>query len=192
MSQLALLGGTPLRPQGLPKYQTLGLEERQAVNEVMDSGVLSQFLGTWSPDFFGGPRVQKLERAWEQRFNVAHAVSVNSATSGLYAAVGAAGVGPGDEVIVSPYTMSASAVAAVVYGAIPVFADIDPDTFCISARTIAEKNHTAHQGHHCCRYLWPAVRLGRHHGAGEELASGDHCRGCGNRPPGRDAAEGAM
>ncbi|HNB40502.1 MAG TPA: DegT/DnrJ/EryC1/StrS family aminotransferase, partial [Anaerolineales bacterium] len=139
MSELALLGGMPLRPQGLPKYQTLGAEERHAVNEVLDSGVLSQFLGAWGPDFFGGPRVQKLERAWEYHFNVAHAVSVNSATSGLYAAVGAVGVGPGDEVIVSPYTMSASAVAAVVYGAIPVFADIDPDTFCISARTIAEK-----------------------------------------------------
>lgn len=139
MSQLALLGGKAIRPEGLPKYQTLGMEERRAVNEVMDSGVLSQFLGSWTPDFFGGERVQRLERAWEAHFSVAHAVSVNSATSGLYAAVGAAGVGPGDEVIVSPYTMSASAVAAVVYGAIPVFADIDPDTFCISARTIAEK-----------------------------------------------------
>jgi dTDP-4-amino-4,6-dideoxygalactose transaminase len=80
--------------------------------------------------------VQKLEREWEAYFQVKHAVSVNSATSGLYAAVGAAGVGPGDEVIVSPYTMIASATAAVVFGAIPVFADIDPDTFCITAETI--------------------------------------------------------
>jgi len=107
--------------------------------EVLDSAALSSFLGTWSPQFYGGTRVQALERAWEAHFGVKHAVSVNSATSGLYAAVGAAGVGPGDEVIVSPYTMSASATAAVVYGGVPVFADIDPETFCISPATIAPR-----------------------------------------------------
>lgn len=139
MEKLALLGGDPVRTAPLPRYNTIGEEERRAVNEVLDSGVLSQFLGTWSPDFYGGTRVQALERAWEAHFDVAHAVSVNSATSGLYAAVGAAGVGPGDEVIVSPYTMSASAAAALVYGAVPVFADIDPVTYCISAETIAPK-----------------------------------------------------
>ena len=64
---------------------------------------------------------------------------MNSATSGLYAAVGAAGVGPGDEVIVSPYTMSASAAAALVYGAVPVFADIDPETFCLDPVSVAER-----------------------------------------------------
>ncbi len=135
-NRLALLGGEPVRHEAPPTYLTLGDEERSAVNAVLDSGVLSQFLGTWSPDFFGGPRVQALERAWEQYFQVKYAVSLNSATSGLFAAVGAAGVGPGDEVIVSAYTMSASAVAAVVYGGIPVFADIDPLTFCLTPETI--------------------------------------------------------
>lgn len=136
MTKLALLGGTPVRTTPFPPYRTLGEEEKRAVNEVLDSGVLSQFLGSWSPHFYGGPRVQALETAWKGHFGVAHAVSVNSATSGLYAAVGAAGVGPGDEVIVSPYTMTASATAALVNGAIPVFADIDPDTFCLTADTI--------------------------------------------------------
>ncbi|GAB3265669.1 DegT/DnrJ/EryC1/StrS family aminotransferase [Chitinimonas naiadis] len=139
MQELALLGGTPVRNAPLPAYNTLGPEERAAVNAVLDSAVLSRFLGAWTPDFYGGDRVQSLEREWEKYFSVAHAVSMNSATSCLYAAVGALGVGPGDEVIVSPYTMSASAVAAVVYGAIPVFADIDPDTFCLSAETIAAR-----------------------------------------------------
>lgn len=136
MTSLAIHGGTPVRSTPFPEYITLGEEEKRAVMEVMDGGVLSKFLGTWSPDFFGGPRVQKLEREWESYFRVAHAVSMNSATSGLYAAVGAAGVGPGDEVIVSPYTMIASATAAIAFGAIPVFADIDPDIFCITAETI--------------------------------------------------------
>jgi dTDP-4-amino-4,6-dideoxygalactose transaminase len=136
VSELAIHGGRPVRTGPFPEYRTIGEEEKRAVNEVMDSGVLSAFLGAWSPQFYGGTRVQALERAWEAYFGVAHAVSMNSATSGLYAALGAAGVGPGDEVIVSPYTMSASAVGPLLYNAIPVFADIDPETFCLTAETI--------------------------------------------------------
>ena len=139
MSPLAIRGGPPVRTTPYPSYVSLGEEEKRAALEVLDTKVLSQFLGTWSPDFYGGSRVQDLERAWADYFAVRHAVSVNSATSGLFAAVGAAGVGPGDEVIVSPYTMSASATAALVYGAIPVFADIDPDTFCMTPTSIRER-----------------------------------------------------
>ncbi len=139
MSTLALFGGVPVRKTPFPAYRTIGEEEKRVVMEVLDSGVLSQFLGTWSPDFYGGPRVQKLEKEWAAYFGVKHAVSVNSATSGLYAAVGAAGVGPGDEVIVSPYTMAASATAALVYGAIPVFADIDPEIFCLDPKSIRDR-----------------------------------------------------
>jgi len=139
MSKLAILGGSPVREKPFPTYYSTGEEEKKAVLEVLDSKVLSKFLGEWSPDFYGGPKVQQLERNWERYFNVNHAISVNSATSGLYAAVGAAGVSPGDEVIVSPYTMSASATAALVYGAIPVFADIDPEIFCISPESIRDR-----------------------------------------------------
>ena len=139
MSKLAMLGGSPVRTTPFPVYYSTGEEEKRAVMEVLDSKVLSKFLGEWSPDFYGGPRVQQLERDWEKKFGVKHAVSVNSATSGLYAAVGAAGVSPGDEVIVSPYTMSASATAALVYGCIPVFADIDPDIFCITPESIRKR-----------------------------------------------------
>lgn len=139
MPQLAINGGTPLRITPFPRYNTIGEEEKRAVMDVLDDGVLSQFLGTWHPDFYGGARVQKLEKEWAAYFGTKHAVTVNSATSGLYAAAGAAGVGPGDEVIVSPYTMTASATAALVYGAIPVFADIDPDIFCLSPQSIKER-----------------------------------------------------
>src|SRR3954447_25307325 len=136
MSKLAIEGGAAVRTAPFPLYRTIGAEEKAAVAEVLDSGTLSAFLGTWSPEFFGGPRVRKLEEEWCANFGVAHAVSMNSATSGLYAALGAAGIGPGDEVIVSPYTMSASAAGPLIYNAIPVFADIDPETFCISAESI--------------------------------------------------------
>jgi dTDP-4-amino-4,6-dideoxygalactose transaminase len=136
MLKLAINGGEPIRKTSFPGYVTIGEEEKRAVMEVLDSTVLSKYLGTWSPDFYGGPKVQQLEEDWSRYFGVKYAVSVNSATSGLYAAVGAAGVGPGDEVIVSPYTMSASATAALIYGGIPVFADIDPQIFCLSPESI--------------------------------------------------------
>jgi dTDP-4-amino-4,6-dideoxygalactose transaminase len=139
VNKLAINGGTPVRSKPFPRYNTIGEEEKRAVMKVLDGGVLSGFLGTWSPAFYGGVQVQQLESNWKVFYGVKHALSVNSATSGLYAAVGAAGIGPGDEVIVSPYTMTASASAAIVYGAIPVFADIDAETFCITPRTIREK-----------------------------------------------------
>ena len=93
-SKLAVHGGHPVRSTPFPSSVTIGEEEKRAVMEVLDSTVLSKYLGTWSPDFFGGSRVQKLEREWAEYFGVKHAVSVNSATSGLYAAVGASRGGP--------------------------------------------------------------------------------------------------
>ena len=136
MSVLAIKGGTPVRTRMFPAYRIFGEEEKTAACRVIDSNVLSKFLGTWHPDFYGGPEVRGFEGAWKELYGVKHAVALNSATSGLYACVGAAGIGPGDEVIVSPYTMSASCVAALVYGAIPVFADIEPDYFCLDPKSI--------------------------------------------------------
>jgi len=139
MNKLAIKGGEKLRTEPFPAYNTIGIEEEEATLRVLRSGKLSTYLGTWHNDFYGGTEVQALERAWEKAFKVKHAISVNSATSGLYAAVGAAGIGPGDEVIVSAYTMSASATAALVYGAIPVFADIEADYYCLDVNAIKAK-----------------------------------------------------
>lgn len=139
MNNLAIKGAQKLRSEPFPAYNTIGKEEEEACLRVLRSGKLSSYLGTWHDDFFGGTEVQRLERAWEKAFNVKHAISVNSATSGLYSAVGAAGIGPGDEVIVSAYTMSASATAALVYGAIPVFADIEEDYYCLDVSSIEQK-----------------------------------------------------
>lgn len=136
MSHLALFGGTPVRTRPFPGDNAIGREEKRAVIEVLDSGVLSRFLGSWGPEFYGGPRVRTLEREWAEHFSTRHAISMNSATSALYAAVGAADVGPGDEVIVTPYTMTASVTGVLVYHATPVFADILPDTFCLDPRSV--------------------------------------------------------
>lgn len=141
MSHLALFGGTKTIPRPFTPYRSIGPEEAAAARSVLETGILSRFLGSWDPDFYGGERVQGLERAWERHFSVNHAVSVNSATSGLIAAVGAVGVEPGDEVIVSPWTMSASATAILVWNAIPVFADIEDETYNLDPVAI-EKNIT--------------------------------------------------
>jgi dTDP-4-amino-4,6-dideoxygalactose transaminase len=106
---------------------------------VLNSGILSRYLGVWHPDFYGGPVVQAFEKEWSAEFGAKHCIAVNSCTSGLYAAVGAVGAGPGDEVIVSPFTMAASATAALIFNAVPVFADIDPETYTLSAETIAPR-----------------------------------------------------
>lgn len=136
---LALLGGTPVRTKPFPAYKVIGEEEKMAACRVIESGILSRFLGAWHADFYGGAEVQAFEREWAAIAGVRHGISVNSCTSGLYAAVGAAGIGPGDEVIVSPYTMAASATAPLIFSGIPVFADIDPQSYCISADTIRAK-----------------------------------------------------
>lgn len=138
-NKLALFGGVPVRTTPFPSYDVIGEEEKRAVMKVLDSGILSRFLGSWHDDFYGGPEIRAFESEWAAAMNVTHAVSVNSCTSGLYAAVGAAGVAPGDEVIVSPYTMVASATAALIFQGIPIFADIDPKTYCITAETIHSK-----------------------------------------------------
>lgn len=127
--RLALTGGPKTISHAFKRYNSIGAEEVTAAKHVVESGVLSQFLGCWEPDFFGGPKVQEFERACEAMFGVKHAITVNSATSGLVAAVGAIGIEPGDEVIVSPWTMCASATAILHWNAIPVFADIEPITF---------------------------------------------------------------
>ncbi|MBI4615058.1 MAG: DegT/DnrJ/EryC1/StrS family aminotransferase [Planctomycetes bacterium] len=136
MEELALLGGKPVLPESLPPYRSVGRAEREAALRVLDSGCLSGFYGSWCEEFHGGPRVRELEAAWRARFGVRYALSVNSATSGLIAAMGAIGVEPGDEVIVPPWTMSATVVAPLFYGGIPVFADIESDTFCLDVEKV--------------------------------------------------------
>jgi perosamine synthetase len=139
MSKLALLGGKPVRSAPFPAYNVIGEEEKRAAAAVLDSGILSRYVGSGGPDFYGGPEVQAFEAEWAALAKAKHAIAVNSCTSGLYAAVGAVGAGPGDEVIVSPYTMMASATAALIFNAVPIFADIDAETYTLSAETIAPK-----------------------------------------------------
>ena len=137
--KLAINNGIKTIKNPFKKYNSIGSEELNAAKSVIESGVLSQFLGRWGNDFFGGPKVKEFEENCQKYFNVKHAITVNSWTSGLVAAVGAIGIEPGDEVIVPPWTMCATATAVLHWNAIPVFADIEDETFCISPESI-EKN----------------------------------------------------
>lgn len=134
--KLALLGGPKTIANPFVLYNSIGAEEVEAAKRVVETGVLSKFIGRWGPDFLGGPKVQEFERASEAYFGVKHAITVNSWTSGLVAAVGALGVEPGDEIIVSPWTMCASATAILHWNAIPIFADIEPETYCLDPRAV--------------------------------------------------------
>lgn len=137
MSTLALLGGEPTRTEPIPPYYTLGQEERAIVKQIFDEQYnLSGFVARDGDYFLGGKYVKGLEKLFTDYFKIKHAVAFNSATTALQAAVAALGIGPGDEVITSPYTMSATPTSILLNNAVPVFADIDPEHFCITAETI--------------------------------------------------------
>ncbi len=94
----------------------------------------SEFFGSRSAGMMG-----RLEQAFAARFGVRYAISFVNGTATLHAALAAAGVGPGDEVIVPPLTMASTAFSVLHAGAVPVFADIDPHTWTIDPRSIAER-----------------------------------------------------
>ena len=141
MDKLAIFGGPKSISKPLKPYNSIGKEEVESAKKVIESGVLSKYLGAWSPDFLGGEKVKEFERDCEKFFGVKHAITVNSWTSGLTAAVGAVGIEPGDEVIVTPWTMCATATSILHWNAIPVFADIEAQTFNIDPESV-ESNIT--------------------------------------------------
>ncbi len=138
-TSLALFGGKPVRTKKYPPHITTDKKEKQAVVRVLNKGILSDFEGSHNEWFLGGSEVKALEKEWAAYFKARFAVSFNSATSALMACVGAAGIGPGDEVITTPWTMTATATAILVNNAIPVFCDIDPQTYCMSPASLKKK-----------------------------------------------------
>lgn len=138
-TKLALFGGPKTIASPFKKYNSIGDEEIIAATEVVKSGLLSGYIGAQGDAFLGGPKVREFEKKCEEFFGVKYAITTNSWTSGLIAAVGALKIEPGDEIIVSPWTMAASATAILHWNAIPVFADIEEDTFCLDPVSV-EKN----------------------------------------------------
>lgn len=138
--KLALYGGKPaFDSSSLKKYNSIDAEERAAAMRVFDEGLLSDYYGNWSSRFYGGRFVKEIEKTWCDYLKVKHTVSMNSATSGLNAAIAAVGIEPGDEVIVTPYSMCASATCVLVYQGIPVFADVERKSFGLDPADIERK-----------------------------------------------------
>jgi dTDP-4-amino-4,6-dideoxygalactose transaminase len=106
----------------------IGDEETEAVNKVLKSGIIAQ-----------GSRVANLEEKFAKLCNVKYAVAVNSGTAALHAALNAADVGQGDEVITTPFTFIATANTILMQNAKPVFADVMEDTFNINPDEIKDK-----------------------------------------------------
>ncbi len=121
------------------KKNTIKKEEIDSAIKVLKSGELSGFMGSSGPNFLGGKFVRNFEKKIEKFYNINYAISVNSWTSGLVAAVGSLDVEPGDEIIVTPWTMCATATAILHWNCIPVFADIDENTFCIDPVEVKKK-----------------------------------------------------
>lgn len=113
-------------PINLPK---IGEEEIEAVVKVMRSGCLTSGLGA-------GPKVSEFEKNFAKFAGAKHAVAVNTGTAALHAAVAAAGVKQGDEVILPSFTFVATAEAVVLAGGKPVFADIDAETYNLSPAAV--------------------------------------------------------
>ncbi len=129
--KLALLGGPKAVPEGWPKpWPEIRDEDKQAVMQVLDRGTL------WGAQ---APEISALEEEWADWLGVGHCLATNSGTAALHMAVASVGIQPGDEVITTPFSWTSTATCILHHNAIPIFADIDPDTFVIDPARIEER-----------------------------------------------------
>lgn len=136
---LAIKGGKSVLKKPLPRVYNIGKEEIKAVMALMKRGPLSDYVGVAGPYFLGGQEINKFEKQFCKKFKIKHAVTFNSATTALHAAIVALGIGPGDEVIAPPFSMSASVTAVLMNGAVPIFADLEDKTFCLDPEEVKKK-----------------------------------------------------
>ncbi len=126
----AIEGGEPIRREPIRAFAYIDDDDIREVVEVLKSGRLCEFVGT---------KVREFEREFARYLGAKHALAVTSGSVALYVALKAIGVGPGDEVIVPAYTFAATATAVVYANAVPVFADIDPETYNIDPRDLEKR-----------------------------------------------------
>lgn len=159
ISKLALLGGTSVRTTPFMSRPHIGDKEKEYFNDCLENKIFSRFIGSPVGDYrrylsmsskeakklsdfwsvLGGQYTRNFEAKFAEKHNVKYAVSSNSATSSLISAAIACGIENGDEVITTPFSFTASATAMRIAGAKILFADIDKNTFCITAETIKKR-----------------------------------------------------
>ncbi len=123
----AILGGTPVRRDRFASWPIVGENDERGWLEVLRSKKWCRI---------DGHRVERFEETWARTMGAKHCVAVANGTSALITSMAALGIGPGDEVIVPPYTFVATINAVLIHHALPVFVDVDPETFQIDARRI--------------------------------------------------------
>ena len=128
MAVLAINGGEPIRTKPYPTWPTLDPADLAAFESIYNSG-------QWG---VGGTKVPEFARQFAEFQGANYGVCINSGTSALYIALKAAAVGPGDEVITTPYTFQATVVAILMAHAVPVFVDTAPDSFLIDVSKIED------------------------------------------------------
>lgn len=129
MAELALMGGKPVRTEPYPAWPVYDERDIAAVTAVIQSG-------RWGGYPYPGPQTAELCRRFAELQGGGYAVAMVNGTVTMEIALRAAGIGWGDEVIVPAYTFSATAVAPMAAGCIPVIVDVDPDTYCIDPKAI--------------------------------------------------------
>ena len=127
MSALAIHGGTPVRTKPFGGWPVFGREEEEALLAALRSGIWGSIDGTY---------VKQLEVAFAELQSARHGIACVNGTMALSVALKALGIEPGDEVLVPPYTFIATASAALMIGAIPVFVDVELDTLLIDPALI--------------------------------------------------------
>lgn len=125
---LAAEGGTPVRTTPLPPWPWFDQEQVAAASRVLESGRIN---------YWTGDEGRKFEQEWAAHTDVAHALALSNGTVSLEMIVRSLGIGPGDDVIVTPRTFIASVACVVGAGARPIFADVDRDSQNITAESIA-------------------------------------------------------
>lgn len=133
MGKLTMDGGTPVRTKPFPKWPVFGEEEERQILEVVRSG---HWGGT------GRIKLPEFEEKFAAFHDAKYAVTCVNGTLAITIALKAAGVEAGDEVIIPPYTFIATATACLIFGAIPVFVDVEADTLLIDPEKV-EKAITA-------------------------------------------------
>ncbi|MFN8381909.1 MAG: DegT/DnrJ/EryC1/StrS family aminotransferase [Anaerolineales bacterium] len=129
MSELAILGGTKTRTESYPEWPVWDQRDIDAVVEVVKSG-------RWGGFPYPGPKTAELAKKFAELQGGGYAVPMINGTVTMEAALRAAGIGWGDEVIVPAYTFQATASAPMGAGAIPVIVDVDPNTYCLDPMAV--------------------------------------------------------
>jgi len=125
--KLAVLGGKAVRNQPFPSWPVIGDNDEKAWLDVLRSR-------SWNR--LGGTRVDQFEKSWAAQLGAGHCVATASGTSALFTALNALGIGPGDEVLVPPYTFVATINVVLLQHALPVFVDSDRETMQMDATKI--------------------------------------------------------